>query len=128
MIFARSNKTNEPITIKYSYKDTNSLERSVTYSASLSGKFKKNIKGIDTEINGKIDNTVKKVTSRETVEVTDFTITIQPNKKVVFRETGECLVTNGVSKYYFLWLTLNKGSWEYIDIVTRYYELYEEDN
>lgn len=126
VLFAKSNRSKDPIKIDYKYKDTNTNERSITYGGSLSGKFKKNIKGIDTEINAKIEGNVKKVTSNQTVEETSFTVTIHPNRRIVFRETGDCLVTNGVSKYYFLGITLNKGSWEYIDIVTRYYELYEE--
>ena len=92
----------------------------------MSGKFKGNIKGIDTEVNAKVEGNIKNVTSNQTIEQTSFTVTVMPNYKLIFRETGEALVTNGVSKYYFFGITFSKGEWEYIDVVTRYYELYEE--
>lgn len=127
VLFAKSNRSRDPIKVDYKYKDTVTDERSITYGGSLSGKFKKNIKGIDTEINAKVESNIKNVTSNQTVEETSFSVNVMPNTRLIFRETGEALVTNGVSKYYFLGIALKKGEWEYIDIVTRYYELYEED-
>src|SRR5690554_467106 len=127
VLFAKSNRSRDPIKIDYKYKDTNTNERSVTYGGSLSGKFKKKIKGIDAEVNAKIEGSIKNVTSNQTIEETSFSVTIMPNTRMIFRETGDCLVTNGVSKYYILGITFNKGEWEYIDIVTRYYELFEEE-
>lgn len=127
ILFARSNRSREPIKIDYKLKDTQTNERSYTIGGSLSSKFKTNIKSIDMELSPKIDGSIRDLTSNQKVEETSFTVTVMPNYKVVFRETGEALVTNGVSKFYILGITFNKGQWEYIDVVTRYYELYEEE-
>lgn len=127
IIFAKSNRSREPMEIDYTLKDTEFKERSITIGGSLSGNFKKNIKGIDAQIGAKVDGNVKNVSSNQRVQETKFTATVMPNYRLIFRETGDALVTNGVSKYYFFGITMNKGEWEYIDIVTRYYELYEEE-
>ena len=126
ILFAKSNRSRDPIKIDYKFKETDTNERSVTYAGSLSGKFKAKIYSIDSEINAKYDKTVKKVTSKQTVQETSFVIIVYPGYKLLLRETGECLVTNGLSKYYFFGITMNKGHWEYIDIITKYYEIYEE--
>lgn len=127
IIFAKSNRSREPMEIDYTLKDTEFKERSITIGGSLSGNFKKNIKGIDTQIGAKVEGDVTNVSSNQRVQETKFTATVMPNYRLIFRETGDALVTNGVSKYYFFGITMNKGEWEYIDIVTRYYELYEEE-
>ena len=126
-LFAKTNRSSAPLKISYKYKDTQTKERSVTYSGSLSGKFKTNIKAIDLELNSKLDTSVKTITTNQSVQETSFDVVVMPNYKLVFRETGDALVTNGVSKYYFFGITTNKGEWEYIDVVTKYYELYEEE-
>lgn len=127
ILFAKSNRSKETIKVEYKLKDTKTRERSITVAGSLSGKFKSKFKDIDSEINAKIDATYKGVDSNSNVEETSFVAHVYPNTRLVYHETGEALVTNGVSKYYFLGIVMNKGEWEYIDIVTTYYELYEED-
>ncbi len=126
VLFAKTNRSRDIFKVDYKIKDTETKERSITYGGSLSSKFKKNIMGIDMELTPKVDASLKNTTSNQTVQETSFNVVIHPGYKMVFREAGECLITNGVSKYYILGITVNKGEWEYIDVVTKYYELYEE--
>jgi len=126
VIFAKVNRTKDPIKMDYNLKETNYIERSVKTVGSIAGSFSGKIKKIDYKLQG--DYRIE-VTNKETatiVEDSSFSVIIKPNTRLEYRITGEALITNGVSKYYVLGIMMKKGSWEYIDIVTTYYEIYEE--
>ncbi|MGD9604935.1 MAG: hypothetical protein AB7V00_02105 [Bacilli bacterium] len=127
IIFSRSNRTSDKLEIDYELEETNHFERSIKTTGSISGQFEGNIKKIDAGIEASGSITSDKTTSITRVEDTSFSFVVDPFHRVTFRVTGEALVTNGVSKLSILGITFKKGTWEYIDIVTRYYELYEEE-
>ena len=56
-------------------------------------------------------------------EETKFKVLVEPNHRIVLQITGECTVTNGVSKHYIFGIVSKKGAWELVEVVTRYYEL-----
>jgi len=126
VIFARINRTAEPIEFDYSLKETNYIERSIKTVGSISGSFSGKIKMIDAKIQGDFRREVTKKETRTTIEDTSFSVVLKPNTRLVYQISGEALVTNGVSKYYIFGITMKKGGWEYIDIITVYYELFEE--
>lgn len=129
VIFAKSNRSREPMKIDYSLKETNSKQRSIKYGGSLSGSFESTIKKINgkAKVNAEVKGEVGNVNTNTRVEETSFSAVVMPNYRLVFRVSGEAVVTSGVSKNYFLGITLKKGSWECIDVITQYYELYEEE-
>ena len=49
-----------------------------------------------------------------------------PYTKLTLMVRGDCVVSNGVGKYYVFGIPFSKGTWEYIDFVTEYYEFFEE--
>ena len=127
IIFSRSNRTTEKLKIDYELKETHYSERSIKTTGSLSADFEGKIKKIDAGLKASASVTSDKKTAVTRVEHTSFSFVVDPFHRMTFRVTGEALVTNGVSKLSILGMTFKKGTWEYIDIITRYYELYEEE-
>ncbi|HHZ18253.1 MAG TPA: hypothetical protein GX390_03085 [Acholeplasmataceae bacterium] len=126
VIFARVNRTSDPIKFDYSIKETDYIERSVKTTGSISGSFGGKINKIDGKLQGEYKREVTKKTTKTTIEDIAFSVVVKPYTRLTYRITGEALVTNGVSKYYVLGIMMKKGSWEYIDIITTFFELYEE--
>lgn len=126
VIFARTNKTNQVIEIDYKVKEVQTESRSIKTTGSLNATFGAKLKKMDVNVKGNGEIVVTKTKSYTFQEDVAFKLVIQPHYKVVFQVTGDALVTNGVSKYSAFGITFKKGSWECIDIVTKYYELYEE--
>ena len=60
-------------------------------------------------------------------KISNEKIVLKPYTKVTLQIKGKGRLTNGVSKYRFLGITFDKGSWERIDVETIYYELVEEE-
>ena len=125
-IFSRSNNTSQPIDFTYSTTASTSKQLTSNLSGTLamkaSGKIDAISLGLDTSIRGEIG--IKNNVSFE--EEVDFTVKIMPNKKVSLLVKGIATLSNGASKYYFLGICTKKNYWEYIDVMSEYYELYEE--
>ena len=124
-IFARYNNTKQPVKFAYASTIQNMEENSVvttgSIGASLSSKKKLNA-ALELEIRKQIG----KVTTHTSTEKVDFNVTIDPGHKISLIVKGDCKVSNGVAKYYILWMCFKKGSWEIIDVMSEYYELCEE--
>ena len=125
-IFSRSNNTSQPIDFTYSTVASTSKQLTSNLSGTLamkaSGKIDAVSLGLDTSIRGEIGT--KNTISLE--EEVDFSVKIMPNKKVSLLVKGIATLSNGASKYYFLGICTKKNYWEYIDVMSEYYELYEE--
>lgn len=125
-IFSRGNKTENVIEFDYNMKVgrtiTNSVSVSGDLSAKVSGKIKKITLGIDFKADGDWEKTEK--TTEE--EKTSFKVVIKPNRKVSLLIKGFAEVTTGGSKFFILGIPFKKGNFEFIDVVTEYYELCEE--
>ena len=125
-IFSRSNNTSQPIDFTYSTLASTSKQLSSNLSGTLamkaSGKIDTVSLGLDSSIRGEIG--IKNTISFE--EEVDFSVKIMPNKKISLLVKGIANLSNGASKYYFLGICTKKNYWEYIDVMSEYYELYEE--
>ena len=125
-IFSRSNNTSQPIDFTYSTLASTSKQLTSNLSGTLamkaSGKIDVVTLGLDTSIRGEIGT--KSTISFE--EEVDFSVKIMPNKKISLLVKGIANLSNGASKYYFLGICTKKNYWEYIDVMSEYYELYEE--
>lgn len=124
IIFAKSNRTDQPVEINYLLQEKEYTENSWKVTGSISGKIQGKIKGADVSVNGGAEGEKKDTESYTRFEETKFKVLVEPNHRLIFQITGDCLVTSGVSKYYILGITSKKGAWEYVEVVTRYYELY----
>ena len=60
-------------------------------------------------------------------ESTAFNVVVYPGKKVSLLVKGDGELSSGVAKKYFFGIQIKKGTWETIDKLTEYYELYEEN-
>jgi hypothetical protein len=126
IIFSRANNTNQTISFKYNfnYAKTTTVEYSLTGSLSvkLSGKLSALSLSVDPSVKASVENTTKNFYE----EKSQFQFDIIPNHKISFIVRGECDISTGVGKYYFLGIPMKKGTWELIDIRTEYYELIDE--
>lgn len=125
-IFSRSNNTTQAINFTYKTSKETSVQKTINGSSSLalkaSGKIDSITLGLENNIRAEIGT--KKIVSFE--EDVSFNVKIMPNKKVSLLVKGLATLSNGASKYYFLGICAKKNYWEYVDIMSEYYELYEE--
>ncbi len=126
-IFARANDTNQ--TIEFNYSTTSSRKNQLTsaLSGTLSLKTSGKIDDISVGLDGSIRSEIGQKTEISFEEETDFNIRIDPGKKISLLVKGKANLSNGASKYYFCGVTTSKKIWEYVDVISEYYELYEEN-
>ena len=129
IVFARTNKSSDPLTIAYSLREVMITTVSVKVTGSVSTKITGKLKKVNLEgsLAGEYEHENQNTIQNQRDEKTEFKITINPNKKVTIITTGTGYLTSGVSKHYFLGFVSKKGAWERIDVETTYFELREED-
>ena len=127
IIFSKANHSSNVIKYEYSLKTENTEEYQVSTSGNISLKFSGKIKGVNAQIDSSLKKDVLLKTKQIYEEKTDFDVIVPIGKKVTLRVTGECIVSNGVGKFFVFGIPFKKGTWEYIDKGTEYYELYEEN-
>ena len=127
IVFSRSNKTLAPLTFTYSLSEVFYEMHSYSYSGGISLKQVSKLKKV--ELNGaeSFEIKVSSESSIKTTETNTMTITVNPNKKITLRVRGECKISLGFAKYYFIGICTKKGAFEIVDVTTSYFELYEED-
>ena len=102
VIFAKSNRTEQDLEVSYLLQEKNFTERSISVNGSISGKIDGKLKGIGFGGNLSGSSGKKETESYTRFEETEFEIVIKPNHRIIFHVTGDCEVSNGVSKYYVL--------------------------
>lgn len=124
--FSRSNKTNNTLEYDYTYKFNVSgefnVDQSSTSGADISGKVEVINIAVEESIKEAIGASLEVDVSKEV----NYTITVDPHTKVTMYITGDALLSQGAVKYYIFGIPVFKSNWEYIDVVTEYYEFYEE--
>lgn len=126
IIFSKSNKSNQIYTFSYSTKHTLTSEIQLSASGSIATKVSGKVKKVT--LSGSIDGkgSIKKTTKDYFEEKTNFSVDLMPYTKLTLMVRGDCIVSTGVGKLYILGIPVSKGTWEYIDFVTEYYEFFEE--
>ena len=127
IVFSRSNKTLAPLTFTYSLSEVVYDMHSYSMSGSLSLKQTSKLKKVELSAAESFEVKVSGESSIKTTETNTMTITVNPNKKITLRVRGECKISLGFAKYYFLGICTKKGVFELVDVTTSYFELYEED-
>lgn len=127
VIFSRSNKTREEYTFTYNTQTIvyNKVSVSVSGNIDLKGVLKFGKKELS--IKGDFSAEREKEEYEKTTESGKLNVVVYPNKKITLRIVGDCKVTNGIKKNYFLGICVKKGSWELITVSSVCYELVEED-
>jgi len=126
VLFSKSNKTATPYFVDYVLETSDISKTSTTVSGAISAKIAGAIKKVTGNISGGINGEKEQESKISKTETTKVKIEIPPYSRVALKVTGEAKVTNAVSKYYILGMTFKKGTWETIEAITEYYELYEE--
>lgn len=128
IVFARSNKTDQPITIAYSLREVEVTTRSVKVSGSVSAKVTGKLKKInlDGTLNGEYTSEKTNTNQSTREEKTEFKVCLNPNSKLTIITTGKGYLTTCFSKNYLFGIVIQKGEWERIDVETVYFELREE--
>lgn len=125
-IFSRANKTKTPIEFDYSVKIGKTISNSVSVSGGLTSKVSGKIKAVSLGIDFKADGEWEKVIKQTEEEKTNFKVKIMPDTRISLYIKGKAELTNGGSKYFVMGIPVKKGNFEFIDVITEYYELYEE--
>ena len=125
-IFSKANNTSMPLTFNYkcTFQDEKETSVSVTGDIGLSGNAKGKI--LSGGLEAKVRAAVGWVESKTYSETTETKLVVPPKTKLSIIIKGEALLNNGVAKYYFLGITFKKGTWEYVEKITEYYDYYEE--
>ena len=125
-IFSRSNLTSRSIEFNYNMSTGRTVTNSIGVSGSIDLKISGKIKAVtltgDAGFTTDWDKTVKE-TEEEKI---NFSVTIPPKSKVSLIVKGSAELTNGAAKSYIFGIAFKKGHFEFIDVVTEYYELLEE--
>lgn len=125
--FARENNLDKPLIFNYEVKETIEYERSVKVTGQVSIKVDATYKNFKGALGGQIEKIVGTKESYSKTETTKWVIDVAPHKKFVIRAVGEARISNGVSKYYFAGIMFKKGTWEIMDVISEYYQMYEEE-
>lgn len=126
IIFSKSNRSSQVYTFSYTTKHTSTNEVELSASGTIATKVSAKIKTIT--LTGSLDaeGEIKSTSKDYFEEKSSFSVDLMPYTKLTLMVRGDCVVSNGVGKFYVLGIPVSKGTWEYIDFVTEYYEFFEE--
>ena len=127
IIFSKSNRSTQTFTFVYNTKQSVKSKQEYSVSGSLSTKASGKIKGITLGGDIKGEGELKNSSEEYFEEKTNFSVDLKPYTKLSLMIRGDCIVSSGVGKNYFLGIQIEKGTWEYINFVTEYYEFLEEE-
>lgn len=126
-VFSKANNTSSPLTFTHTFEVVNVLETSVSVSRSLEGSISYKGKKITGSFNTAIRKEIGEKTKEQVSETTKTNIYIPSKTKLSITIKGTAMLNSGVTKYFFLGIPIKKGTWEYIDVITEYYDYYEEE-
>ena len=126
IVFSKANNTNRELSFTYNYETENTFETSVSVTGELSISISGKIKAINGTLNGKIRKEIGEKTHKKMTESTRTTLVVPPSTKLTVQIKGDARLSNGVARYHFLGIGFKKGTWEIIDVITEYYDYYEE--
>jgi hypothetical protein len=124
--FTRSNKTNNKLEYDYTYRFTLNGQFNLDQTYSTSSDVSAKIEIVNVAVEDSIKNAIGSSIELGVMKEVKYTITVDPHTKVTMYVTGDALLSQGAVKYYFFGIPIFKANWEYIDVVTEYYEFNEE--
>lgn len=125
-IFTRSNKTSNTLEYEYKYTTTLKHKSSIDYKESSGADISAKIEIINLSVDDSISKALGLSTEATFTGELNYTITVDPYTKVTVYLTGDAYLSQGAAIYYFFGIPIVKKNWEYIDVLTEYYEFYEE--
>lgn len=127
VIFSKSNNTSNKLTYDYTLKFNETNTKTISRTGSFTGKISGKIKGLSLALDTTFKRDVEKSVKTFYEEQTKFDVIVPQGKKVSLLVRGDAEVSTCVFKYYIFGLQVKKETWENLDKITEYYELYEEN-
>lgn len=124
-VFAKANNTDQELSFVYTFEEEKFVESSVNVEGDLSIDISGKVKVISGGLNGKIRKEIGSKNQHTTIETLRTTLIIPPHRKLTVITKGEAYINSGVACYYFLGIRFKKGAWEYVDVISEYYDYYE---
>ena len=125
-IFSRSNLTTHTLDFHYNMSTGRTVTNSIGISGNLDLKLSGKIKAVTLTGDAGFATDWDKQVKETEEEKINFTVVIPPKSKVSLVVKGTAELTNGAAKNYVFGIAFKKGHFEFIDVVTEYYELIEE--
>ncbi len=125
-IFTRSNKTSNALEYEYKYTTTFKHKSSIDYKETGGADVGVKIDIINASIDSGISKAININTETSISGELNYTIIVDPYTKVTVYLTGDAYLSQGAAIYYFFGIPIVKKNWEFIDVLTEYYEFYEE--
>jgi hypothetical protein len=115
-------------TIKHDVTLESKVETKFQISAtgSIGVKVKGDVKKFDGTLDGSIKTEIGYTKSTSATEKYEFMIIVDPGTYVTIVMRGKGVVSNGVARSHFLWITTKQGGWETFVVTTEYYEIIKE--
>jgi hypothetical protein len=109
--------------IKQSYTLKVSEQSKVQFDTrgSITTKTKGKIKGLDFNLDAKLDISYAQTTTTNLVEETKINIEVDPMTKLKVAIYGEGYITNGVGRYFRFFREIREGGYEVFILATEYY-------
>lgn len=124
-VFAKANNTDQELSFVYTFEEEKFVESSVNVEGDLSIDISGKVKVVSGGLNGKIRKEIGSKNQHTTIETLRTTLIIPPHRKLTVITKGEAYINSGVACYYFLGIRFKKGAWEYVDVISEYYDYYE---
>ena len=124
-VFSKANNTNRELSFIYTFEEEDFIESSVSVTGDIGLDVSGKVKVISGSLNAKVRKEIGSKTHKTTVENTRITLVIPPKRKLTVVNKGEAYLNTGVACYYFLGIRFKKGAWEYVDVISEYYDYYE---
>ena len=124
--FSRSNRTNNALEYEYTYRVNMTGEMNVENSTSVGADASVKIDIVNAKIEESIKKSIGASLEVGVMKEVNYTITVDPHTKVTMYITGDAMLSQGAVKYYLFGIPIYKSNWEYIDVITEYYEFNEE--
>lgn len=126
-IFSKANNTTQELSFVYTFEEEKFVESSVTVEGDLGIDISGKVKTVSGGLDAKIRKQIGTKTQISSIETTRTTLLIPANRKLSIVSKGEAYLNTGVACYYFLGIRFKKGAWEYVDVISEYYDYYEEE-
>lgn len=124
--FSRSNRTNNVLEYDYTYRMNMSGEMCIDSTSASGYDVSAKIDILNMSVEESIKKSIGATLEVGVMKEVNYTITVDPHTKVTMYITGDALLSQGAIKYYIFGIPIIKTNWEYIDIVTEFYEFNEE--
>lgn len=119
-VFSMYNTGTTPMKYDVSIHAENTVKTSISTTGSIAYRINGNIKSFKNDLDVSLKIEASYIETTLVKETENLSIEIDPNTLCVIYIQGTGLLTNGVARYYELWMTQEKGGFEYFTITNSY--------